>query len=269
MNTPILSRSISTRRWWLFGWSVGIVSLIALTLGFYPSFRDQADDFNEMVDKMPESIRSLIGMGSGGEPLSPIGYLSHEIFAFVLPSILMIASIGLAAAIAGDEEHGLLETVYSLPISRARLVIERLAGCVVLLAILGLVALITTLVTCRIVDLEIGFASLAWATATALALTVTIGSISVFVGGWTGRRGAAIATGTTVAIAGYIITSLAEAGIEFFHAIRFLSVFSLYNVIDVLRTGSPRWSLLGLVAVGAAFTVLALIGIARRDLRSA
>lgn len=269
MRAVILRRAITTKKWWMFGWSVGIISLVTLTLGFYPSFRDQADDFNEMIEKMPEGIKSLIGMGGGVEPLSPIGYLSHEIFAFVLPSILMIAAIGLGAAVTGDEEHGLLETAYSLPISRGRLVIERLAAAGILLFVLAAVACATTLVTCRIVELNVGIAGVAWATVTALALTVAIGSITLFVGGWTGRRSPAIATGTTVAIAGYIISSLAEAGIEFFRAIRFLSVFSLYNVVDVLRTNSPRWSLLGLVAVAIGFVALALVGVTRRDLRSA
>jgi ABC-2 type transport system permease protein len=269
MSAVILRRAITTKRWWMFGWSVGIVSLVTLTLGFYPSFRDQADEFNEMIEKMPEGIKSLIGMGGGVEPLSPIGYLSHEIFAFVLPSILMIAAIGLGAAVAGDEEHGLLETAYSLPISRGRLVLERLGAAGVLLFALATVACVSTVVTCRIVGLNVGIRGVVWATITALVLTVAIGSISLFVGAWTGRRSPAIATGTTVAIAGYIITSLAEAGIEFFRAIRFLSVFSLYDVVDVLRTGSPRWSLAGLVAVACAFSGLALVGVTRRDLRSA
>jgi len=269
VSTPILRRAIVTKKWWIFGWSVGIVSLITLTLGFYPSFRDQADDFNEMIEKMPEGIKSLIGMGGGVEPLSPIGYLSHEIFAFVLPSILMIGAVGLGSAVAGDEEHGLLETMYSLPISRHRLVLERLGAAAVLLSTIAGVACAATLVTSRVVDLDVGVGAVVWATVTALALTLAIGSISLFVGGWTGRRSPAIATGTTVAIAGYIITSLAEAGIDFFRAIRFLSVFSLYNVVDVLRTGTPRWSLLGLAAVSVGFAGLAIIGIGRRDLRSA
>lgn len=264
----ILRRAVSTKKWWLFGWSVGIVALVTLTLGFYPSFRDQADDFNEMIDKMPEGIKSLIGMGGGVEPLSPIGYLSHEIFAFVLPSILMIAAIGLGAAVAGDEEHGLLETVYSLPISRVRLVLERLGAAGILISTLATVACVSTVITCRIVDMKVGVGAVVWATVTALALTAAIGAITLFVGAWSGRRSPAIATGTTVAIAGYIITSLAEAGIDFFRTIRFLSVFSLYNVVDVLRTGSPRWSLLGLGAVAFGFSALALLGVSRRDLRS-
>lgn len=269
MTAVILRRAVSTKNWWIFGWSVGIISLVTLTLGFYPSFRDQADDFNEMIDKMPEGIKSLIGMGGGVEPLSPIGYLSHEIFAFVLPSILMIAAIGLGAAVGGDEEHGLLETVYSLPVSRVRLVLERLGAAGILLSIFAAVACLSTVITCRIVHLNIGVGAVIWATVTALALTAAIGSISLFVGTSTGRRSPALATGTTVAIAGYIITSLADAGIEFFRAIRFLSVFSLYNVVDVLRTGSPRWSLLGLVAVACGFSGLALVAVTRRDLRTA
>ena len=269
MNATILRRAFATKTWWIVGWSVGIVSLVTLTLGFYPSFRDQADDFNEMIDKMPESIKSLIGMGGGVEPLSPIGYLSHEIFAFVLPSILMIGAVGLGAAVAGDEEHGLLETMYALPISRWHLVLERFIAAVALLSLISGVACVTTLATSRVVDLKVGVGAVVWATITALALTIAIGSITLFVGAWTGRRSPAIATGTTVAVAGYIITSLADAGIDFFRAIRFLSVFSLYNVVDVLRTGSPRWSLAGLVAVALGFTGLSLVGIGRRDLRSA
>lgn len=253
----------------MFGWSTGIVALITLTVGFYPSFRDQAADFNEMVDKMPEGIKSLIGMGGGVEPLSPVGYLSHEIFAFVLPTILMIAAIGLGGAVSGDEESGVLENFYSLPISRSRLVLERLGAAAILLGVLGAVSCITTIVLAHMVNLGVGFGALVWATITVLALTVAIGSITLFVGGVTGRKSAAIATGTTVAIAGYIITSLAEAGIEFFRAIRFLSVFSLYNVVDVLRSGAPRGSILGLVGVATGFTALALIAVERRDLRSA
>jgi ABC-2 type transport system permease protein len=269
VRAPILRRGITTKKWWLFGWSTGIVALISVTLGFYPSFRDQAADFNEMIDKMPEGIKSLIGMGGGVEPLSPVGYLSHEIFAFVLPSILMIAAIGLGGAISGDEENGVLENFYSLPISRSRFVLERLGATAILLCALGTVSCVATIALAHTVNLGIGIGALVWATVNVLALTVAIGSITLFVGGITGRRSAAITSGTTVAIAGYIITSLAEAGIEFFRAIRFLSVFSLYNVVDVLRTGTPRWSLLGLTGVAFGFTSLALVAVERRDLHSA
>lgn len=268
MTAPLAARAITTKRWWLVGWSVGITSLITLTLGFYPAFSDQTDEMNRMIEKLPESVRSLIGMGSGVDPFSPVGYLAHEIFAIVLPAILMIAAIGLGASIAGDEEHGLLEITYSLPITRSRVVLERLVGSAFLVVILGLTSGLTTLVMCRLVNLGVGTAQIAWATVTATALTFALGSISVFVGGVTGRRGPAIAAATTIAIAGYLITSLADAGLGFFRAIRFLSVFSLYNVIDVLKEGRPRWSLGGLMLVAFAFTTLGAFFTSRRDLRA-
>ena len=269
MKTPIALRYITTKLWWLFGWSLGITMLVTLTLGFYPAFRDDAADMNKMVEKLPESVKSLIGMGSGVDPFSPIGYLSHEIFAIVLPAILMIAAIGLGASIAGDEERGLLEIIYALPISRQRVVLERLTGSAILIIALTMVSGATTLAMCTITNIEVSMASVVWATVTACALTFAIGSISVFVGGISGRRGPAIAAATSTAIAGYLITSLADAGIGFFRAIRFLSVFSLYNVIDVLHTGRPRWSLVGLVIVALAFTCVGTIATRMRDLRSA
>ena len=269
MNAPIAIRNITTKKWWLIGWSTGIVALIALTLGFYPAFRDDAADMNRMVEKLPEGVKSLIGMGSGVDPFSPVGYLSHEIFAIVLPAILMIAAIGLGAAVSGDEEHGLLEVVYSLPISRQRVIAERLGATTVLIASLAGVSGVTTVTMCIITDIEVGTWAVIWATTTAMALTLAIGSISIFVGGLIGRRGPAIAAATTTAIAGYLITSLADAGIGFFRDIRFLSVFSLYNVIDVLNEGRPRWSLLGLMVVAFCFTSAGVYGTVRRDLKSA
>lgn len=268
MTMPLALRTVTTKKWWLVGWLSGIIALITLTLGFYPAFSDQTDQMNEMVEKLPDSVRSLIGMGSGVDPFSPVGYVAHEIFAIVLPAILMIAAIGLGAAIAGDEEHGLLEVIYALPVRRSRIIIERLIGNCLLVGVLGIVAGLTTFVMCRLVDLNVGTTSIIWATVTATILTFALGSISVFVGGITGHRGAAIAAATTTAIAGYLITSLADAGLQFFRSIRFLSVFSLYNVIDVLKEGRPRWSLLGLFLVASTFTLLGVVFTSRRDLRA-
>ena len=110
---------------------------IVLNIAFWPAIDDQADAMNEMIDSMPESLKSLFGMGGGVDPFSSVGYLSSQVYALALPLLLLIAAIGIAGSLAGDEEHGLLETTYALPVTRARVVLERWVALMVLTAVLS------------------------------------------------------------------------------------------------------------------------------------
>ena len=162
MSRPrvLFRRAVVERRRWLVGWSIGIVVLVVLTLAFWPSFRDQADEMNDMMDNLPESVKSLIGMGGGLDPFSPVGYLSSQIYAFMLPLLLAIAGISVGASLAGDEERGLLETVFVLPATRRRVLFDRWLTMVVLTGLLAAVAFVAVLVTVRLVDMPIGTAAM-------------------------------------------------------------------------------------------------------------
>ena len=72
-----------------------------------------------------------------------------------------------------------------------------------------------------------------------------------------------------MAVASYLITSLADAGIGVFETLEPLSVFTHYDVLATLAAGAPPWSFLVLVAVAAITTAAARWAIDRRDLRNA
>lgn len=264
----LFRRAVTDRRRWLVGWSAGIVLLVVLTLAFWPSFRDKADDMNEMMDNLPDSVKSLFGMGGGIDPFSPVGYLSSQVYAFMLPLLLAIAGIGIGASLAGDEEHGLAESVYVLPVSRRCVVVERWLTMVVLTTVLAMVTFVAVLATVRLVDMPVGTMALWWASVTAALLTWSIAGIAVVVGAWTGRRSAAITVATVVAVAGYVITGLADAGIGFFEALEPVSLFTHYDVVHSLVESSPPWSALVLVAVTVSCLGSASWLIGRRDLRA-
>lgn len=264
----LFRRAITDRRRWLVGWSAGIVLLVVLTLAFWPSFRDKAADMNEMVDNLPDSVKSLFGMGGGIDPFSPVGYLSSQVYAFMLPLLLAIAAIGIGGSLAADEEHGRAESVYVLPVARRRVVLERWLAMVVLTAALAMVTFAAVLVTVRLVDMPVGTMALWWASATSAMLAWSIGGIAVLVGAWTGRRSLAITVATVVAVAGYVITGLADAGIGAFEALEPVSLFTHYDVVHSLVEGRPPWSALVLLAVTAACLGLASWRIERRDLRA-
>ena len=264
----LFRRAVRDRRRWFVGWAIGIVALVVLTLAFWPSFNDQADEMNDMMEQLPDSVKSLLGMGGGLDPFSPVGYLSSQIYAFMLPMLLAIAGIALGASLAGDEERGLLETVYVLPVTRRRVVFERWLAMVTLTGLLALVAFLAVLGTVRAVDMPVGVAAMAWASVTGALLTWSIAGLAATVGAWTGRRGAAITVATVVAVASYVITGLADAGIGVFEALEPISLFTHYDVVHTLVHGRPSWSALVLVAVTAATLGGALWAIDRRDLRA-
>lgn len=269
MNAVLFRRAIADRRRWLIGWSIGITAFVVINIAFWPSFRDQSDELNDMIEQMPESIRALFGMGEGVDPFSPVGYLSAQVYAFALPLLLLIAGIGAVASIAGDEERGLLETTFTLPITRRRVLFERWAATVLLTTILSAVGLVSTVVSARVVDLDVGIAAMVWASLGVTVLTWAVSGLGLVVGAATGRRGLAITVAAVIAVASYLITSLADAGIDVFETLEPLSVFTHYDVLATLADGTPPWSLLVLVLLTLVATAVAEQLVDRRDLRSA
>jgi ABC-2 type transport system permease protein len=269
MSAVVFRRAVGNRRRWLFGWSLGIAAYMVLNIAFYPSFRDQADQMNQMFDNLPESLRSVMGIGNGVDPFSPVGYLSSQVFQLALPLLLIIAAISIAGSVAGDEEHGLLETVFSLPVSRRRVLGERAAAVIVLIGSLAAVAFVATAGSAVAVDLGVGVAAIAWASLAAAALAVAIGAVALALGAISGRKSVAIAVASAVAVTSYLITSLGDADIAFFRRLRPLSVFTHYDVLETLRVGHPSWPLAVLVAIAVLALVVALVALDHRDLRNA
>jgi ABC-2 type transport system permease protein len=264
----ILRRALADRRRWLLGWSLGVLGLVVLELAFYPTLHDRAADINKVMDNLPESVRSLFGMADGVNAFGPVGYLSSRVFTLIVPLLLLIAGIGLAAGLAGDEEHGLLETQFSLPVTRRRLVAERAAAAVVLTGALCMAAFVGTWLMARVVGMGIGVGSVWWASASAALLTWAFAAVTLACAAITGRRGLSIAVASAVAVLMYVVTGLADAGIGFFHSIRGASLFTHYDVLHSLQHGTPPWSLLVLLGVALAGLLAALWGIDRRDLRA-
>ncbi len=268
MNLVIAQRTVSDRKRWLIGWSIGVAAFVVVNLAFYPSFRDQADELNKMFENLPEGLRSLIGLGNDLDPFSPVGYLSSQVYALGLPLLMLVASIGLGAALAGDEEHGLLEMTLAAPLTRRRLILERSLAHFSLLAILSLVAWIAVVFSVSAVDLSVGISAVTWPTVAMMVLVVAVGQVTLAIGAVTGRRSIAISIGSVVAISSYVVTSLADAGIGFFDTIRPMSLFTHYDAAKQLQSGRPTTGILVLAAVAAVGTLVAIVGFNRRDVRT-
>jgi ABC-2 type transport system permease protein len=246
-------------------WSLGLIGMAALMVAVYPTVRDNPD-LNEMVQEYPEALKAFIAFGGDVDYLSGAGYLGSELFSFMVPLLLAVAAIGAGArAIAGEEERGTLELLLANPVSRRRVVGEKLGALLAELTVLGLVLWLALLVGVEIVGMGVSAAHLGAATASAVLLAFAFGGIALLAGAATGRRGIAVGVAAATAVAAYLLNSLAVL-VGFLEPFRTLSPFYHYVASDPLRHGLGAAHVGFLVALAVLAAAAAVVTFDRRDL---
>ena len=264
----IARRLFRDRRRSTLWWLVGIVGLVGLTVAFFPSIENQSS-FDDIADQVPDSMRQLFGMVQGVSLSSAPGYLWSQLFATMLPILLLIFGVGLGARIiAGSEEDGTLELLLANPVTRTRVAGERVVAGVGLLALLGVgftVALVLIAIPVGALD-GVSTTGLLGATAGGVCLALLHTAIAYAVGAAWGRRGPAIAAAVAVAAAGFVLEGLVSAS-DALSSLRFFTPWHWYLRRNMLVEGvSPEAIVVPLVLSTALF-VAGTVAFARRDLR--
>lgn len=267
MLGSVFTKSLWERRRNLMWWSLGIVTLVAVTVAFYPSVRDSAADFRRMMEQIPEGLRALF-IGNVSDITSPVGYLNSQLFASNGPILLLVFAIGAGSrAVAGEEERHTLDLLLSNPVTRRTVVLQKWAATVVELAILCGILWGATIASGPPFDLGVPQGDLAAAIGMLYLFVLGMATVALAVGCRTGRRGVAIGVGSAVAVASFLLSSLAP----------------LSDVTEPLQKASPFYYASGATpivngfdaadaSVLAAIVVVALAAavwtFGRRDLRA-
>ncbi len=159
-----------------FGWwTLGLVGYVALIVAVWPTVKSNPA-LIKLHETYPETLKAFVSFGGEFDFGSPAGYLGAEIFSLVAPLLLMIAAIGAGArAIAGEEERGTLDLLLSTPVSRRRLVLEKLGALVVEVVGLGVVLWLALAVGAKAAAMHLSVGNLAAAVAGAVLLAVAFG----------------------------------------------------------------------------------------------
>jgi ABC-2 type transport system permease protein len=194
------------RRFSAFWWSLGIFGLIFLNMVFYPSFKDQAGELQKSFESLPDTAAQLFG---GTDFFSPVGFLNSQIFYLMLPLILGILAIGLGSSLlAREEQDKTIEASLARPISRSHFLLAKaMAGFIFLLGV-SVVGLIVTLVSAKIVDLEVGSGLIISATFVCFLMCLSFGAIAFLLTALGRARGGSLGIATTYALGGYLVSSL-------------------------------------------------------------
>jgi ABC-2 type transport system permease protein len=265
MSADVLYEALRERTRSLLWWTLGLVLLIAVTIAFYPSIRDDPA-LSDYAKDLPESLRALF---AGGELdlASPTGYLNSQIFALTAPLVLSIFSIGAGSgAVAGEEEKGTLDLLLAHPVRRRDYVVQRSLALGVLVSALGVTLLVAVALGSRLVDLDIAFGRLVAASISVALLAIFFGSLALTAGAIRPGRAQAIAMSAGIAVVAWMLDGLGQA-VDALDAWRPLSPYYQALGRNPLREGVP-WTGWALLTIATAVVVaIGAMGLERRDTR--
>jgi len=266
---PLFWLALHRRRHLLVALSVAIAAFEALIIVIARA-RPPNLLFASEVNALPGLFRALSGSG-GGVPITTypglLGFgLVHPFW--VAMQLTAVGSLG-AAVLAADIETGTVELVMVRPITRARVLVERVAALVAALVVLNAAAsgaLAVGIALTRQLRPVIPVDRVALTGLLGLGLGLSIAGPAVAVSA-AGRRRAQVIGATVVMGAGgfalnFIALAWSRAG-----GLRYMSPFHYYTPGAVLAQGQFPWASFT-VLVGAALAGVATsaILVARRDL---
>lgn len=269
MNGPDILWQMLRDRWRsLLAWSLGTVVTVILLIAVYPSVRETAADLDAYVESLPEALREAFGLAAGSIS-SPAGYLASQLYSNVYPVLILIMGIGAAAwTIAGSEDNGTLEMTLANPVRRRTVAAWRCAGTFAMVLIVTALSTAALALSAPLVSLEQG---LPWwglwsAGLTMSAMILVFVAITFAAGAATGRKGPAVAVGSTAAVFTFLLQVLAALA-DPLEWMRNASPWWWFLEVNPV-VGAPTWTSLGLpVAVTVLVSFAGIFLVDRRDLR--
>ena len=247
LGLPVLAL-LDQQRWSIAAWSIGLSGMALFFLSFTRSVLD--------------AMLATPGFGIYLERAGLLTYTSFigSVWLSTLLLLLSIYAIAQAAGWAAEDADGRLEIALAQPVSRARIVVERLAALVGGSAVAVFASAIAVVIGAAAADIALDGGRLALGTALTLAVVFAFGGLGAAGAGW--RPRATVALLAALAMASYLIEQFAPL-FGWPPWIENLSLFALYGHP---LTGEVDWMRIGaLFSIGMVGSLAALVAMRRRD----
>jgi ABC-2 type transport system permease protein len=184
----------------------------------------------------------------------------------MLPLLLLIFLVAFAAKeTAGEERDRTLDLLLAHPVTRVRVIVEKLAALLGSGLFLGVVSALSLMLLGPLVDLDLGVSGYTGATLSSVLVAWVFGVLAFAIAAATGSRAVAIGISSGMAVVLYIVWGLAPL----IDAIAFTNVFNPWYWAmagDPILHGVQGANMLLLAGITAALSAIAVFGFRRRDL---
>jgi ABC-2 type transport system permease protein len=259
MMQTTFTKVLYQKRKMMLWWSAGIMAMTIFTIAFFPTFRDS--DISQAFSQMPAAVQRLAGDVDAYRTIG--GYVRQQIFSLRIPILTIILAIALFTGLsATDERSGRTEAQLTLPVGRLRLMLEKMAAGLVVLAVACVSIIVAVEVGTRLVGESYSLASAFKASFACFLLSSAIGLVAYMIGCVSGKKGLTLGIASGIAFGGYLITSLAATvtSLSFLDKLSFFHYYPSGPNLTVFQSTV----LLGVCVISAC---IGLIVFNRRDIR--
>ncbi len=260
----VIAWELKRRRLFILWWTLGISSLIAVTVLAYKAIGHDAKQLNSTFDSISSSAGGFFG---GSDFFSPIGYMSSQIYYVLLPILIIIMVTTLAAGLMNrDENDGTVEYTLARAISRQRLLGSKALVWLIVTAAVCALTYAVTVVTVQIAGIKISRADLLVTHLLSFAFSASFGVIAfalMAASRLTRRIAGSIAI--VLAFGGYTISSLASL-VHWLEVPAKFMPYHYYDTVGLLSGHIDRGLVVYLIGTVLVSAGVASIGYARRDI---
>lgn len=248
LRMPVLS-AISQERFWIIGWAVGLAGLAAFLTSLTRTIVDQLSSSN-----VP-AMRAYFERAG-------ISAYSDFVGVIWFTTLLLLVSIFVVAQVSGwaaDDAEGRLDVILAAPVSRGRVVLERIAVALVAVGLVVAASSLAVYATASANRIELPAGRFMLASADVLPVAYAFAGVGHALVGWRPRL-AVVALGTVAAVS-YLVQQFAPL-FDWPDWARSLSLYALYGT----PLSHDDWlGIATLIAIGTAGTAVALLVMRRRD----
>ena len=249
LRLPVVA--LIRQQWlWIITWLVGLTALSAFL----------ASIIKTVIDTLTTSSTPVMREYFERAGLSGYDSFVGAIWLSTLMLILSAYAIVQVQSWSADDAEGRLATILSAPVSRGRVILERLIALLVAVGLICAAAGIAVYLVTTSQSIQIDGSKLALATALVVLIPLAFAAIGQLLAVW--RPRSALVLLSTLAVASYFLVQFTPL-LGWPEWVANLSLFSLYGMP---MGGEVNWGgIAGLIGVTVVGTIGALFAVQRRD----
>ena len=191
----------------LIAWAVTLLGLVSIQMSIYPTLVKSGAAIQQFLDAYPDAIKKIFRMQ---DYTSGPGFLSTELYSLMIPLVLIAvgASWG-AAATAHEEDKGTADTLFTLPISRLKILFAKVVATTSAVILLAFLAMLTIVALRTSVDMDISSRALVAGTLSSIGIALFFTSFSFLVGALSSHKGIPLGAATGFSLICFVLYSIA------------------------------------------------------------
>jgi ABC-type transport system involved in multi-copper enzyme maturation permease subunit len=260
----VLRWELSRRKAFMLWWTIGVSSLIAITVLAYKTLGDHIKELDSSFSGITSSAGSFFG---GSDFFSPIGYLSSQIYYILLPLLLIIMIITLVSSLMlRDENDTTVELTLARAITRGRLLFAKAMAGIIVVIVVCTLSYFVTLIMVGIAGITINGWNLLLTHVMTFAFALSFGVISfvLIAASHLTRKFASIAA-IVLSFGGYVVSSMAGYVSWLEQPAKFIP-YHYFDTVALLNGNVSKGLLIYLVGTIVIGSFIAVIGYSRRDI---